>query len=68
MSCVGKDMASALKVIVSLVNKEWRGDVGKLTRSYKQALTSACAKGHLETAKVLVGEVSMCLPGEELSD
>ena len=57
MSCVGKDMASALRVIVPLVNKEWKGEVGKLTRSYKQALTSACAKGHVEAAKVLVDEV-----------
>ena len=57
MSCVGKGMAPALEVIVPLVNREWKGEVGKLTRTYKQALTSACAKGHVEAARVLVGEV-----------
>ncbi|GMH51731.1 hypothetical protein TL16_g01072 [Triparma laevis f. inornata] len=56
MACASKNMWEALKVIVPLINREYDGgdDVKGLSRAYKQALTSAAAKGHLKIAGVLV--------------
>ena len=54
MACASKDMHEPLKVIVPLINREYDADAAGFSRAYKQALTSAAAKGHFKIAEILV--------------